>query len=253
MKVFRINPEFRILRLTFNKSYIRQISIDSLISYQDLNTINHLNLKLFIFVGILQVLKFDFLKFRILETLNFHTYFADYRHVWTEYRMIQRYSHCLLAVVQSVCLFVCCLPSVFVCLAAVRPSVRQFSWLNKLEVTESNLTVLASTDKVVCGVACGVIKRIPSQIATNVYIQNNKAYRKQMIFPHNKMIHAAAKKKVLLTLCCCYSNSCTISKFSVSVLVLIWVCERRHKLCCIVGQEILSQLMWFKYGSHKRP
>ena len=38
-----------------------------------LNTINHLNLKLFIFVGILQVLKFEFLfKFRILKILNFH-------------------------------------------------------------------------------------------------------------------------------------------------------------------------------------
>ena len=37
-----------------------------------LNTINHSNFKLFIFVGILQVLKFEFLKFRILESLNFH-------------------------------------------------------------------------------------------------------------------------------------------------------------------------------------
>ena len=33
---------------------------------------NHLNLKLFIFVGILLVLKFEFLKFRIWEMLNFH-------------------------------------------------------------------------------------------------------------------------------------------------------------------------------------
>ena len=33
---------------------------------------NHLNLKLLVFVGILPVLKFEFLKFRILETLNFH-------------------------------------------------------------------------------------------------------------------------------------------------------------------------------------
>ena len=37
-----------------------------------LNTIIHLSLKLFIIVGILQVLKFEFLKFRILETLNFY-------------------------------------------------------------------------------------------------------------------------------------------------------------------------------------
>ena len=38
----------------------------------DLNTINHLSLKSFIVVGILQDLKFSFLKFRILEILNFH-------------------------------------------------------------------------------------------------------------------------------------------------------------------------------------
>ena len=38
----------------------------------DFITINHLNMKLFIFVGILQVLKFEVLKFRILEILNFH-------------------------------------------------------------------------------------------------------------------------------------------------------------------------------------
>ena len=37
-----------------------------------LKTIDHLNLKLLIFVGILQVLRFNFKKFRILENLNFH-------------------------------------------------------------------------------------------------------------------------------------------------------------------------------------
>ena len=37
-----------------------------------LKTIDHLNMKLLIFVGILQVLIFDFKKFRILEILNFH-------------------------------------------------------------------------------------------------------------------------------------------------------------------------------------
>ena len=37
----------------------------------DLNTINHLYLKLFIFVDILLVLKFEFLKFRIFEIFNF--------------------------------------------------------------------------------------------------------------------------------------------------------------------------------------
>ena len=39
----------------------------SLISLQ-----NHFNFKLSIFIDILQVLKFEFLKFRILEILNFH-------------------------------------------------------------------------------------------------------------------------------------------------------------------------------------
>ena len=35
-------------------------------------TIDHLNLKLLIFVGIMQVLRFDFKKFRTLENLNLH-------------------------------------------------------------------------------------------------------------------------------------------------------------------------------------
>ena len=48
---------------------IRQIIIASLISFQIIWT-HHLNLKLFNFIGILQVLKFEFLKFRILEILN---------------------------------------------------------------------------------------------------------------------------------------------------------------------------------------
>ena len=37
-----------------------------------ISTINHFNFKLSIFVAILQVLKFEFQKFRILEILNFH-------------------------------------------------------------------------------------------------------------------------------------------------------------------------------------
>ena len=37
-----------------------------------LKTIDHLNVKLLICIGILQVLRFDFQKFRILEILNFH-------------------------------------------------------------------------------------------------------------------------------------------------------------------------------------
>ena len=49
----------------------KEILIASLISFSDyLNTNNHFNFKLSIFVGILQVLKFEFLKFRILEILN---------------------------------------------------------------------------------------------------------------------------------------------------------------------------------------
>ena len=35
-------------------------------------TIDHLNLKLLIFVDILQVLRFDFKKFKIFGNLNFH-------------------------------------------------------------------------------------------------------------------------------------------------------------------------------------
>ena len=37
-----------------------------------LNTTYHLNFKSLVFVGTLQVLKFEFLKFTILEILNFH-------------------------------------------------------------------------------------------------------------------------------------------------------------------------------------
>ena len=52
-----------------------QIIIASLISDEfsyNLITIKHLNLKLFICVGIPQVLKFEFRKFRILKILNSH-------------------------------------------------------------------------------------------------------------------------------------------------------------------------------------
>ena len=69
VKGFMINPEFRTLRLTFHrksasKCWIRQIIIASLIIFSDcLNTINHLSLTLFVTLGILQVLKFEFLMF----------------------------------------------------------------------------------------------------------------------------------------------------------------------------------------------
>ena len=41
-------------------------------SFFDLFSIDRLNLKLFIFIGILQVLRYGFQKFRALEILNFH-------------------------------------------------------------------------------------------------------------------------------------------------------------------------------------
>ena len=58
-------------------SWIHDFEADFPSSFFDLflvylKTIDHLNLKLWIFVGILQVLGFDFKKFRILEILNFH-------------------------------------------------------------------------------------------------------------------------------------------------------------------------------------
>ena len=79
MKVFRIIPEFRILRLTFhrNKISLKFLNCADANRLFDLfsvylKKIDHLNLKLLIFVGILQVLRFDFKKYRILEILNFH-------------------------------------------------------------------------------------------------------------------------------------------------------------------------------------
>ena len=80
MKVFRITPEFRILGLTFHRKSIESqpkilnktgsISFSDLISVY-LKTIDHLILKLFVFIGILQVLRFDFQMFSILEFLTF--------------------------------------------------------------------------------------------------------------------------------------------------------------------------------------
>ena len=70
VKVFRIISEFRILRLTFRKKFSLKILNYDSNSFFDLfsvhlKTIYHLNLKLLIFVGILQVLRFDIKKFRI--------------------------------------------------------------------------------------------------------------------------------------------------------------------------------------------
>ena len=81
MKVFRIIPEFRILRLDFpQKVSLKILNLADSYGFFDLisgylKTIDHLNLKLLIFVGILQVSRFDFQKFRILEILNFHACF----------------------------------------------------------------------------------------------------------------------------------------------------------------------------------
>ena len=68
VKVFRIIPLFRILRLTFHrksasKSRIRHEVFDLISVY--LKTIDHSNLKLLIFIGILQVLRVDFQKSKI--------------------------------------------------------------------------------------------------------------------------------------------------------------------------------------------
>ena len=75
IEIFRINPEFRILSLTFHSLKMLNYEdnnsfFDKFSDYQ--NTIKYLNLKLFIFVVVLQVLKLEFLKVRILEILNFH-------------------------------------------------------------------------------------------------------------------------------------------------------------------------------------
>ena len=64
-------------RKSASKCWIKEIIIASQISFQIFsfnNTINHFYLKLSIFVAILQVLKFEFQKLRILEIMNFHTW-----------------------------------------------------------------------------------------------------------------------------------------------------------------------------------
>ena len=82
MKAFRIDPEFRILRPTFCGDFPQKVRL-KILNLNDsyglfelisvyFKTIAHLNMKLLIFIGILQVLRFDFQKFRILEILNFH-------------------------------------------------------------------------------------------------------------------------------------------------------------------------------------
>ena len=67
MKVLRIIPEFRILRLTF---YLNKA--DSNGFFDMIEVYLKAILKLLISIGIVQVLRSDFSKFRILEILNFH-------------------------------------------------------------------------------------------------------------------------------------------------------------------------------------
>ena len=55
----------QILNLTDSKGLFDMIKVY-------LKKIDHLNLKLLIFIGIVQVQRFDFQKFTILEILNFH-------------------------------------------------------------------------------------------------------------------------------------------------------------------------------------
>ena len=79
VKVFRTNPEFRILRLTFHrkstsKYWIRKIIIASLFYFQFIK--RHLTSLTWYFY-LLKVLSFKFLKFGILEILNFHPWYCD--------------------------------------------------------------------------------------------------------------------------------------------------------------------------------
>ena len=74
VKVFRIIPESRILRLKVSLKILNWVGFYGFFDLFSvyLKTLYHLNLKLLIFVGILHVLRFDFQKFRIWVILNFH-------------------------------------------------------------------------------------------------------------------------------------------------------------------------------------
>ena len=62
---FSQKVSLKILNLADSNSFLDLFSVY-------LKMIDCLNLKLSIFIGILQVLRYDFQKFRILEILNFH-------------------------------------------------------------------------------------------------------------------------------------------------------------------------------------
>ena len=68
VKVFRIIPEFRTLKLTIQRKSA-SISCFSDLFWRHLKSIDHLKMKCQYFVGILQVLIFEFLKFRIFVNL----------------------------------------------------------------------------------------------------------------------------------------------------------------------------------------
>ena len=75
--VFRIIPEFRVLRLTFHRKSAskyrsRQIVLALRFMSVCLKTDDHLNLKLLIFSRHIASFRPEFLKFRIFEILNFH-------------------------------------------------------------------------------------------------------------------------------------------------------------------------------------
>ena len=73
--VFRIIPEFRILRLESQPQNSELGRLKFLLRFICiyLKTIYHLNLKLLSSLCMLQFLRFEFLKFRIFEILNIHT------------------------------------------------------------------------------------------------------------------------------------------------------------------------------------
>ena len=87
VEFFRIIPEFRILRPTFNRM---QIIIASLIFFQNIKTIDHLNLKLLMCCRHTTSFKTLIFKFRILEILNFHL--SDYSaHLWVVHQASDLY------------------------------------------------------------------------------------------------------------------------------------------------------------------
>ena len=65
-KTFKLHVYFTIINWTDRAEQTKLTVI------REVKIFDHLNLIFYCFVGILQVLSFEFLKFRILEILNFH-------------------------------------------------------------------------------------------------------------------------------------------------------------------------------------